>query len=73
MAWIKTIPFNAADEDLRRAIAAQNELYPAEYARSPEDDGSSSIVATAACALPDAPAPMIPSRTACDIRVVLRQ
>jgi len=46
MAWIKTIPFTAADAALRKAIEGQNELYPAEYARDPGDDGSSSIVAT---------------------------
>jgi alkylhydroperoxidase family enzyme len=46
MAWIKTIPFTQADEALRRALDAQHKLYPKEYARSPEDDGSTSIVAT---------------------------
>jgi alkylhydroperoxidase family enzyme len=46
MAWIKTIPFNEADAALRRALDAQHALYPKEYARDPEDDGSGSIVAT---------------------------
>jgi hypothetical protein len=46
MAWIKTIPFTAADETLRRALEGQQALYPKEYARGPEDDGSHSIVAT---------------------------
>ena len=46
MAWIETIKFTEADETLRRAIADQNALYPKEYARSPNDDGSTSIVAT---------------------------
>jgi hypothetical protein len=46
VAWIKTIPFTQAGEALRRAIEGQNELYPKEYARRPDDDGSSSIVAT---------------------------
>ena len=32
MTWIKTVPFEEADERLRRAIEAQRELYPAEYA-----------------------------------------
>jgi hypothetical protein len=46
MAWIKTIPFTAADEALRRALDAQHALYPPEYARAPADDGSQGIVAT---------------------------
>jgi len=46
MAWIKTIPFTQADEALRRALDGQHALYPQEYARDPDDDGSQSIVAT---------------------------
>ena len=46
MAWIKTIPFTQADEALRKALEAQQRLYPKEYARDPDDDGSSSVVAT---------------------------
>ena len=46
MAWIKTIPFTEADEALRKALESQRELYPKEYARTPGDDGSKSIVAT---------------------------
>jgi len=46
MAWIKTIPFTAADEPLRRALDGQRALYPAEYARDASDDGSTSIVST---------------------------
>jgi hypothetical protein len=46
MAWIKTIPFTEADATLRAALAAQQALYPREYARDPGDDGSRSIVAT---------------------------
>ncbi|HEV8628851.1 MAG TPA: hypothetical protein VGV61_00940 [Thermoanaerobaculia bacterium] len=46
MAWIKTIPFPDADEALRAALEGQRRLYPPEYARDPEDDGSKSIVAT---------------------------
>ena len=45
MAWIKTIPFDQADEALRRALEAQRALYPKEYEREPGDD-SESIVAT---------------------------
>jgi len=46
MAWIKTIPFTEADERLRRALDEQHKLYPKEYVRDPEDDGSRSIVST---------------------------
>jgi hypothetical protein len=46
MAWIKTIPFTEAEGALRKALDAQQTLYPREYAREPGDDGSQSIVAT---------------------------
>lgn len=46
MAWIRTIPFTDADEALRRALDDQSALYPKEYAREPDDDGSGSITAT---------------------------
>jgi len=46
MAWIKTIPFTEADAALRKALDAQQRMYPKEYARSPGDDGSTSVVAT---------------------------
>jgi hypothetical protein len=31
MAWIKTIPFDEADEKLRAALEGQRDLYPIEY------------------------------------------
>jgi hypothetical protein len=46
MAWIKTIPFTQADEALRQALEAQQKLYPKEYARARDDDGSRGVVAT---------------------------
>jgi alkylhydroperoxidase family enzyme len=46
MAWIETVPFADADESLRRALEAQQALYPKEYARAPQDDGRESIVAS---------------------------
>jgi hypothetical protein len=45
MAWIKTIPFEEADETLRQAMEAQHSLYPKEYDRKP-GDVSESIVST---------------------------
>lgn len=45
MAWIKTIPFDEADEPLRKALEAQRALYPKEYERRPGDT-SESIVST---------------------------
>ena len=46
MAWIRTIPFTEAGEELRRALDAQQALYPKEYARAPDDEGKASIVST---------------------------
>ena len=46
MAWIKTIALTEADEVLRAALEAQHQLYPSEYQRSPDDDGSESIVSS---------------------------
>ena len=45
MAWIKTIPYEEADDELRQAMEAQHSLYPKEYERRP-DDTSESIVST---------------------------
>ena len=45
MAWIKTIPFSEADGALKRALDAQQTLYPKEYERKPGDEGES-IVST---------------------------
>ncbi|MBA3768077.1 MAG: hypothetical protein H0W99_14070 [Acidobacteria bacterium] len=49
MTWIRTITMAEADDDLRRAIEAQRELYPAEYAipiHPTPDGGASEIVAS---------------------------
>ena len=48
MTWIKTVPQPEASESLRRALEAQRQLYPAEYAQPviPTDDGVASIVAS---------------------------
>jgi len=48
MTWIKTVPMTEAGEALKRAIAAQRDLYPAEYAQPvhPTGDGTSDIVAS---------------------------
>jgi hypothetical protein len=46
MAWIKTIPFTEADGELKAALEKQQSLYPKEYARAADDDGSRSIVST---------------------------
>ena len=53
MTWIKTIPFTQADEALRRALEGQRQLYPKEYDRAQDDDGSTSIVASHSL-IPDA-------------------
>ena len=50
MTWIKTVPLDEADEKLMRAMEAQRELYPPEYAvpihPTPGGGGASSIVAS---------------------------
>ena len=48
MTWIRTVPLAAADEALKRAIEAQRDLYPIEYAEPvhPTGDGTSDIVAS---------------------------
>lgn len=55
MTWIKTIPFEEADEKLRRAMQAQRELYPIEYATPvhPTADGESAGIVQSHSLLPD--------------------
>ena len=55
MTWIKTIPLTEADEKLKKAVEAQRELYPIEYATPvhPTPDGASGIVASHSL-IPDA-------------------
>jgi hypothetical protein len=55
MTWIRTIPMDEADEKLRRAIEAQREIYPIEYATpvQPTTGGTSGIVASHSL-IPDA-------------------
>jgi len=55
MTWIRTIPSAEADEALRRALEAQRQLYPKEYATpvQPTSDGTSGIVASHSL-IPDA-------------------
>ena len=56
MTWIKTVPFDEADERLRRAMEAQRELYPVEYAAPvhPTPDGESSGIVASHSLIPDA-------------------
>jgi hypothetical protein len=55
MPWIKTIPFDEADEKLRHAMEAQRELYPIEYATPvhPTADGESAGIVQSHSLLPD--------------------
>jgi hypothetical protein len=47
MAWIKTIPFEEADEKLRNAMQGQRHLYPQEYdTTQPAILGDESIIAS---------------------------
>ena len=56
MTWIKTIPFDEADERLREAMEAQRGLYPEEYATPvhPTPDGESSGIVASHSLLPEA-------------------
>jgi len=56
MTWIRTIPLEEADEKLRRAIEAQKELYPVEYATPvhPTPDGGTSGIVASHSLIPDA-------------------
>ena len=48
MTWIRTIPIEEADAELREAIATQRHLYPVEYATPVQKapDGTAGIVAS---------------------------
>ena len=56
MTWIKTIPYDEADEKLRHAMKAQRELYPAEYTVPvhPTADGQTSGIVASHGLIPDA-------------------
>ena len=56
MTWIETIPISESDEKLRRAMEAQRELYPSEYAvpSHPTPDGQSSDIVASHSLIPDA-------------------
>ena len=56
MTWIKTVPFDEADERLRHAMESQRGLYPEEYATPvhPTPDGGSSGIVASHSLLPDA-------------------
>jgi len=56
MTWIKTVPMSEAGEELRRAMEAQRELYPAEYAEPvhPTPDGQSSGIVASHSLIPGA-------------------
>jgi hypothetical protein len=56
MTWIKTVPLSEADEKLRRAMEAQRDLYPIEYAEPvhPVPDGESSGIVASHSLIPDA-------------------
>ena len=56
MTWIKTIPMSEADERLLRAMEAQKELYPIEYAEPvhPTPDGGAAGIVESHSLIPDA-------------------
>lgn len=48
MTWIRTLPMDQGNDELRQAIEAQRALYPIEYATPvhPTADGASGIVSS---------------------------
>ena len=56
MTWIKTISIAEADDKLKRAMQAQRELYPIEYATPvhPTPDGESSGIVASHSLIPEA-------------------
>ncbi len=56
MTWIKTVPFDEADEKLRHAMESQRGLYPVEYAEPvhPTPDGESSGIVASHSLIPEA-------------------
>ena len=56
MTWIRTVPIEEADEQLRHAMEAQRALYPAEYAMPihPTADGGTSEIVASHSLIPDA-------------------
>ena len=59
MTWIKTIPYEEADEELRRVYDAIRSLYPKEYGGPPvpsliRPDGGSDSIVTAHSIIPEA-------------------
>jgi hypothetical protein len=56
MTWIRTVPFEEADDRLRMAIEKQRDLYPVEYATPvhPTSDGGTSGIVASHSLIPDA-------------------
>lgn len=56
MTWIKTIPSTEADENLRRAMESQRDLYPIEYAQPvhPTADGEGAEIVASHSLIPAA-------------------
>jgi hypothetical protein len=56
MTWIKTIDIANADDKLKKAMEAQRELYPPEYAVPihPTPDGAASQIVASHSLIPDA-------------------
>ena len=59
MTWIRTVPHDRADDDLRRVYEQVRALYPAEYGGPPvpslvRPDGSSDSIVAAHSLIPEA-------------------
>lgn len=53
MAWIKTIPFDEADESLRALMQKQRALYPPEYGTPPPLEQLKESIVASHTLLPD--------------------
>jgi hypothetical protein len=54
MTWIKTIPYEEADELLRQAIDGERALYPSEYAEPTGVTDQAGSIAASHSLIPDA-------------------
>ena len=54
MTWIRTVPLAEADEKLKKAIEAEQQLYPKEYAEPVHPDESGASIVGSHTLIPDA-------------------
>ena len=65
MAWIRTILFEEADDELRALILKQRELYPREYGTPPPLEQLRESIASSHSLIPPAMYPSSPPMVKC--------